>query len=279
MGAIQKPGDFTLPDNLTQDFLIPFCFNQTNIAVSVMDAMYLKGTVTPANGMAGDVAYPADQLATAGTEAIDQISFASLFLGYSQDQILYLENNLFKRFTIRTEGVITRPCPSQTWKHGDLVGIYSNGVTIDPQSVDKVTLPGAAIGICIKESAVLATRVTFRFESRWAGNLLDSAQFGSLFDSQPVNQANVLSDANQVFAVNSPFFSTQSNTGARTITLSLESASKKLAFMVANLAASIGSITFKGSAGGNILANAVLPAGKTCFVFCDGANWYGFISA
>jgi hypothetical protein len=279
MGAINRNNWFVLPDPVTQDFLIPYCLSLAPIPVTQQDACYFAGTVAPANGAAGDVAYPADKFPSLGSEPLDQISFAKLFIGYSQDQILYSEVNLFKRFVIRTDGVMSATCPSQTWKHGDLVGIYSNGTALDPQQVDKVTQPIMAFGVCIKDQATPSSRVTFRFSSRWCDEVVDSLQYASTGEVQNMQNANVLNDANQVFAVNSPFFSQQQNTAARTIMLPLEAASIKLQFWVHNLAASTGTITFLGSKGGVALGTAVIPVGKFGFAFCDGLNWYTSISS
>ena len=266
---------FVLPDNFTVDYAIPYAFNQTPIAVGVGDAMYHQGQVA----VYGDVAYPADQLATLGSEALDQIQFAKIFVGYSQEQILLAETNSYKRITIRTDGVAHANCPSQVWKHGDLVGIYSNGTTLDPQQVDKVTQPIMAFGLCVRDSVNAATDVTFRFSSRFADEVCDSLQYAATGEAQSMNAANILTDAAQIFTVASPFFSAMTNTNARTITLPKEAASNKLQFWVHNLAGSVGTVTFLGSAGGNALGTAIIPAGKFGMAFCDGLNWYSLISA
>lgn len=274
MGKVNDSARFVLPDNLTQDYLIPYALNQVGIAVGVGDACYFAGVAA-----AGDVAYPADQLASLGTEALDQIQFAKLFVGYSQQQILVSETNVTKRYTVRTDGVASAKCPSQTWKHGDLVGIFSNGIALDPQQVDKVTQPVLGFGVCVKDQPTPTTRVTFRYSSRYADEVIDSLQFAATGEQQSMNNVNVLTDANQVFTVASPFFSQMQNSVARTITLPKEAASGKLQFWVHNLAASAGSITFLGSAGGNALGTAVIPAGKFGMAFCDGLTWYSLISA
>lgn len=274
MGAINKGNRFVLPDNFTHEYLIPYAFNATGIAVEVNDACYYKGTVG-----GGDVAYPADQLVSLGTEALDQITFAKAFVGYSQQKILLAEVNTTKKFVVRTDGVMDAVCPSQTWKHGDLVGIFSNGVTVDPQQVDKVTQLVLAFGICVKDFPNPSTRVTFRFSSRFADEPIDSLQYAASGEMQSMNNVNNLTDANQVFTVASPFFSQMSNTGNRTIKLPLEAAAIKLQFWVHNLAASTGTITFQGSAGSSALGTAIIPAGKFGMAFCDGLTWYSNISA
>lgn len=274
MGAVNKGNWFQYPDNESQDFLIPYAFASVGIAVETCDLCYFKGTVA-----AGDVAYPADQLASAGSEALDQFAFAAKFCGISQQKILLAETNILKRFTLKVRGPINMACPSQTWKHGDLVGIYSNGITLDPQQVDKVTNPSAAIGVCTKDYPNPTTRVLLYFQCRTAEGVLTNLNSASLFEAQAMTAGSVLSDANQVLTVASPFFSTMINTSGRNLQLPLESASKSLAFMHANLAASVGANTFKSSSGGAILSNGVVPAGKTGFAFCDGISWYGFISA
>ena len=179
MGATQNiQNPFPQPDNLTQDFLIPYAFAGIGINVSVGDLVYYKGTISTALG--GDVAYPAEQLASLGSEALDQIQFAKLFLGVSQQKVLSAETNATKRFTVRVEGPVLAKCPSQAWKVGDLVGVYSNGVTLDAQQVDKVTQRALAIGVCINESSVAATTVQFEMESRYGNNIMGALPFASL---------------------------------------------------------------------------------------------------
>jgi hypothetical protein len=149
---------------LTVDYAIPYASAASAIAVGVGDLCYWKNQ----DATYGDVAYPADQFASLGTEALDQAAFAGLFVGVSQEQILASETNKFKRFTVRTDCVCLFKCPSQTFKHGDLVGVYSNGATLDPQQVDLTLNPAAAIGIVIKDYPAATTSVEVQILSRYA---------------------------------------------------------------------------------------------------------------
>ncbi len=151
MSANNDANRFVLPDNLTQDWLIPYALSAGAIPVAVGDLMY---------DATGDVAFPADQQASQGSEASDQVLFASGFCGVSQEQVLAAETNALKRITLRTEGVMSFKCPSQTWAKGNLVGIYSDGVhSPDPQQVDRVSTVDKAIGVVVKAEPTATTRV------------------------------------------------------------------------------------------------------------------------
>lgn len=168
MGTTSDTLRFVLPDNLNQDWLIPYAFNNTGIAVGIGDLMYYKGDLASV----GQVAYPADQLATMGTEVADQAQFGSQFCGISQNLILSTETNVNKRLVTRTTGVAEFKCPSQTFKKGALVGIFSNGITIDPQQVDALQAGGVAIGMVFKDYLVATTRVRIVYSSRFSGLVL-----------------------------------------------------------------------------------------------------------
>lgn len=146
---------FRKPDNLTHDYAIPYAFNSTGIAVAVGDLCYFAGQVATY----GDVAYPADQFTSLNNEALDQAAFASVFAGVSQQQILSTETNKGKRFVVRTEGVYEFKCPSQTWRHGDAVAIYSSGTALDPNQVDKPAASAGAIGWVARDYVNATTTV------------------------------------------------------------------------------------------------------------------------
>lgn len=149
MGSTNNFNRFTEVDNLTQSWL----FNVGD-AIAFGDLLYDNGS---------DVARPADKQASQSSEAADQVLFASLFCGVSQQQILSGETNATKRITVRVQGVMDFACPSQTFNKGDLVGIYSDGISSpDPQKLDKVTTIDKAIG-CVVKSYLTAT-TTVRVE-------------------------------------------------------------------------------------------------------------------
>jgi hypothetical protein len=156
---------FVLPDHLTNDYAIPYVSGNSAIAVGVGDLCYWKTQ----DSTYGDVAWPADQLTSTTSEALDQFQFGSLFVGVSQEQILSTETNKNKKFTVRTDGVFEFKCPSQTFKKGALVGIYSNGTALDPQQVDALQYGGVAIGCVVKDYPVATTRVRVRLVSRYSG--------------------------------------------------------------------------------------------------------------
>src|ERR1041385_2346205 len=109
---------FTAPDNFDQSWLIPYALASLAVGVNILDLCDDAGS---------GVAYPAGQMTTTGTEAGDQIAFAKLFIGCATEACLSTETNNARQLNIRTEGMRSFKCPSQTFKIGDLVGIYSNG--------------------------------------------------------------------------------------------------------------------------------------------------------
>jgi hypothetical protein len=104
----------------------------SNVAYNVGDLLYDSGS--------GGIALPAGSQASQGSEQADQVLFASKFCGVcvsgcSAAEALY--NTAFPIVVDMSGKVWSVTCPSQTWNHGDLVGIYSNGTTSpDPQKVD-----------------------------------------------------------------------------------------------------------------------------------------------
>jgi len=160
-GTTNNFSRFVLPDNLTIDM----CFNVGD-AISVGDLCYYT---------ASDVARPADQMTTLAVEGLDQGKFAALFCGVSQEQILSTETSggiaanspSTKRFTLRTQGVMEFKCPSQTFNKGDLVGVYSNGTTLDPNQVDLVKLRANAIGVVVKYYGSATTLVRAYIQARY----------------------------------------------------------------------------------------------------------------
>lgn len=148
---------FQLPSNQTQTWLIPYAAASAAIAVEVGDMMYDFGS-------SSDVAYPAGQLTTAGSEAADQAAFVPIFAGISLDKVLASETNATRRITLLTNGVMEQTCVSRAWAKGDLVGIFSDGVNLNSQKVDLASSAATAIGVCVKGTlGVASTRVTFAF--------------------------------------------------------------------------------------------------------------------
>jgi hypothetical protein len=257
---------FTEVDNLTQDWL----FNVGD-AIGVGDLVYDNGS---------DVARPADKLTSLTTEALDQAQFAQKFIGCSQEQILAAETNSTKRFTVRVDGVMDFNCPSQTFNKGDLVGIYSNGTNLDPQQVDKVTHPALAIGIVVKYYGSATTRVRARIVSRKTWDIVSNWASPALFDGQTVAATNTLTDANQTLTVASAMFQKMVPTAARSVTLPKEAQSKGLTFIFWNNSGGANTVTFKKSDGStNVDGTAGVTQGKVGIFMCDGATWYGVLSA
>lgn len=114
-------------DNKDQPWYSTLFNAVTGVQTNVGDLCYNGG-----NG----AAYPAGQMTTTGTEQGDQEKFANLFVGCTTESILAAETNATRQINIRVQGPKMFTCPSQVFGIGQLVGIYSNGTTIDPTQVD-----------------------------------------------------------------------------------------------------------------------------------------------
>lgn len=270
MGTTSDFARFTEVDNLTQDWLF-------NVTAGVADAISVGDLVYDAGS---DVARPADKLTSLTTEALDQAQFAQKFVGVSQEKILAAETNTTKRYTVRVDGVMDFNCASNTFNKGDLIGVYSDGSTLDPQKVDKVTHPALAIGVVVKYYGSATTRVRARIVSRKTWDLSsDWAAVPKLFDGQKVATTNALSDGNQTLTVASALFQSMVPTAARSVTLPDETRSKGLAFVIWNNSGGANTITMKKSGGTDVDGTAGIPQGKIGVALCDGTTWYGIVSA
>lgn len=103
--------------------------------------------------------YPASSMPDQGSAAANQLYFASRFAGVSNQR--YLAAQTPTTIDVKTVVALTLPCPSQTWKAGDLVGACENGTTngILSGSVDRVTDPNKAIGRVIRAEPAAVTQV------------------------------------------------------------------------------------------------------------------------
>ena len=157
-----------LPDNLDQTYLIPYAYAQVAINVSVGDLMYYKGTVNPAGGQAGGVAYPGDQLASTGTEATDQANFAALFCGISMTKVLAVQIRCYQS---AGRGGAHGRCLALQLPVADVharrpVGIYSNGAALNPQMVDSCANTTESIGVVVQDYPNATTQVVVALIAR-----------------------------------------------------------------------------------------------------------------
>lgn len=190
LASVPSQNWFTPIDNNEQDWLIPYAAVSGAIGVEVGDLMYDYGSSL-------DVAYPAGQQATGGSESADQATFAAAFIGCSIDKVLSTETNATRRLVVRTQGVKVFDCPSQAWAKGALVGIYSDGANSPvSQKVDSAADVSHAIGVVVKGTlGVSVTQVTVAFVARnytgaKMGNPTGAATVSSLVSSAstfPIN--------------------------------------------------------------------------------------------
>lgn len=272
MGSTNDFSRFPLPDNLTQDWLIPNA-GGTAKAVGIGDLMYDGGS---------QIAYPADVQADQGSLALNQIKFASLFIGVSQEQILLAETSTTKKFVIRTAGVVDFACASATYNPGDLLGPNAGAGPpyLDPQTLVKVNSLALAVAVVIpsKYAGVAnQTRIRAMMISRRTNDPFNPAN--SLGGQQGIS-ATTLADGAATITVDSNPILNMVPTAARNVTLPKESASKGLEFQFTNNSAGANTVTFKASDGATaIKGNGACPQNKTILLWCDGTNWNGLVSA
>lgn len=280
-GAIQR---WQLPDDLTQQWNW-----QAGDVIQIGDAMI---DAFAAGIGANGVARPASYLGSLGTETLDQANAAAAFIGFSQQAITAQESvsGVYPYpITVRTQGVALVACPSQTFIHGQLMGIYSNGTAINPQMIDacgnvpglalggaRVILPG--IGIGAVNWLLATTQVVVVYSAVQAEAAVTYGADPNLFGMQRVVPSGVLTDANQLITLNLPQFLRMVPTSPRTVTLPLESVSDGFAYLFYNASATSTNVTFVGSTTA-LLGNGVVPQGKQAIFTCDGGTWFGLVSA
>lgn len=115
------------PDTKNPNWIV-----SSGVQYNVGDLCYDSGS--------GGIALPGGSQASQGSEQADQILFAASFAGVCISGCSSTEstsNTAFKIVLDMGGEVWACKCPSQTWNHGDLVGIYSTGsASPDPQQVD-----------------------------------------------------------------------------------------------------------------------------------------------
>lgn len=280
-GAIQR---WQLPDDLTQQWNW-----QAGDVISIGDAMV---DAFAAGIGANGVARPASYLGSLGTETLDQANAAAAFIGFSQQAITAQESvsGVYPYpITVRTQGVALVACPSQTFTHGQLMGIFSNGTAINNQQLDacnnvpglalggaRVILPG--IGTGAVNWSLATTQVVVVYSAVQAEAAVTFGADPGLFAQQRVTPSGVLTDASQSLTLTNNQFLKMAPTSPRTLTLPLEAVSDGFSFLFYNASATATSVTFIGTSTA-LLGNGVVPQGKQAYFTCDGLTWFGLVSA
>lgn len=255
----------TLTDNRTLALPVP-----GSVAIARYDLTYWDAATKRVR--------PLTSLPTLASEALDQVNAAGKFLGFAVDARLATEvDDGFNR-VFGIEGVCDYDCQSQIFSFGDLVGpTWAGGAALVNQQVTRVTNIASAVGIVIASYQGVATsRVRFRLISRYAWDLGSTQRQAGPGGSQG-GGARVLADAAYQVLVSDPPLLSMAPTSARNITLPPEGQAASFEYSFTNTGGA--TATFLGSAGGAVRGNGVVPAGKTCWLWCDGTFWNGLVSA
>jgi hypothetical protein len=244
---------------------------------------------------AGDLVYdngsgtvlPAGSQATQGSEAADQALFAANFAGVIESGVSSVSlqaSNIAATFPLVVnqdpEAVWNCTCPSQTFNHGDLVGVYSNygaGGTSIPitQEVDACGGdPARAIGKVFGYYGTATTQVAVMFFAKKYNSPLPAANV--LFNSA-VSGDQTFSLGSQTITLSMPSVVRGTPTAAANYALPVEAQSAGKVFLIENAGTGAGSITL--TAAQTIEGNATIPVTKNALVFCDGKNWGTIVSA
>ena len=141
---------YRLSDNKTAALPVP-----ASVAFAIGDLMVYDASLHQMK--------PLTSVATGGSEAIDQVTVAAIFVGVSEDQRLLIETDANAQRVVCTDGVFDCDCPSQTFEAGDLVGAtWNGGAALVNQFVTKVTGATKAIGTVVKPYTTATTTVRVR---------------------------------------------------------------------------------------------------------------------
>lgn len=208
-------------------------------------------------------ASPASSQADAGSEPLNQETFARLFLGVSQDRSPSgTTDNIIVDVSPLSEYQFA--CPSTTWNIGDLVGASENsgGDGLEDQQVELVTDPAEAIGVSVQEDSAAATTVKVLLFSRYAGLRTLDRLGGAGANVQTLTGALSI-------AAGAPKYQFLDPGGAdRTVTLPAEAEGAE--FVIYNTADADETITVNndGASGEVYLRRA-----EHAHLVCDGTNW------
>lgn len=235
-------------------------------AFSIGDLIYMaSGTYQAARASS-----QADKL----DEPANQAEFALRFIGISNGARLSTDT-VAGQLAVQQDGIVEYPCQSSTFEIGDLVGAAeaASGTALEDQLVKKVTNPRLAIGVVTKREASAVTKVQFRLLVRYmdVANRVDIGPGGAGSAA-----ATALADTAPTLTVDQGPFFTAVPTAGRIATLPAVAQSKGLVWFFQNNSAGANSLTIKNAAAATI---AVVPQNKCGIVWCDGAAWYGGVTA
>jgi hypothetical protein len=218
------------------------------------------------------VVKPANLLADLGSLVLMQSAFARLFMGVANSKQLATDATP-RNARILIDGVWEFPCVAgSTFVVGDHVGINYLAPALTPQQVVKVNVGNLAIGRVIKAYPTATAKVKIRIMSRYLLGIPDRfSSFGP--GSAPI----VLADDNSAVTLDQGLLLSCNASSPRSKNLPSEAQSQGTEMNFTNFGSA--TVTFLSSTGLGIRGNGAVPSGKSAFLWCDGTNWTGLVSA
>ncbi|MBY0523442.1 MAG: hypothetical protein K2R98_08580 [Gemmataceae bacterium] len=254
-------------DNKTLELPVP-----ASLAISIGDLCYWDSAAKQAK--------PITSLTTGASEIVDQAQVAANFVGVALDARLSGETDANALRLFLADGICDFAIASGTYNLADLVGAtWAGGAALVTQQLAKVLHEVQAIGRIVKQHGASTTKVRCRLQSRIAWDLFTSSR-------SPVGYGNgttatVLADSAITLTLDSDSILSMVPTAARNVTLPLEARAGAVgkAFVFTNNSGGANTVTFLASGGGGIKGNGACPQNKTIYLWCDGTNWNGLVSA
>ena len=263
-------------------FVLPPGVNTTTLPVpastqiSIGDLLYWTGTY----------AQPLSLYTGNGNAVVDQASIAAAFVGVAQQGRIAAQTTAggypdfpINGIVIGTDVVYEATCASATFECGDLVGIVSDGTAaagaIGDQSVVAVSNSNLAIGYVIQKYSSATTSVRVRLLGKNQTSFANP-NLRALGDSQAVGPGTLAAAATTTLTAASAAVQVGVPTAAQDVVLPAVGVSKGLTFWIVNNSAGANTYTVKNAGGSTIVSVA---QNKRAVVFCDGAAWYGILTA
>ena len=272
MGSAFGGYRFVVPSPLTTTVLpVP-----ASTQISVGDLLYWTGTY----------AQPLSLYTGNGNAIVDQASIAAAFVGVAQQGRIAAQTTAggypdypINGIVIGTDVVYEATCASATFECGDLVGIVSaaGGVVGDiaDQSVVGVSNPNLAIGYVVQKYSSATTTVRVRLLGKNQQGFANP-NLRSLGAEQVVGPGTLAAGATTTLTAASPAIQVGVPTSGQDVVLPAVGVSKGLNFWIVNNSAGANTYTVKNAGGSTIVSVA---QSKRAVVFCDGAAWYGILTA
>jgi hypothetical protein len=234
-------------------------------AVDVGDFLYYDTS--------GETILPASSQADAGTEALNQRTFALNFAGIALDKRIALQTTA-GTCNVATNLVAYVTAASDDYDVGDYLAVdeASSGTALEDQKVVKVTEPSLAIGVCVKSTGASSTNVWGYFPAK--RNFGSALLVPSLGGSQVTRSDTATLAGTRTLTVESAPIQVLDPDGSdRTVTLPDVAAAKGYVFHIVNTANGAGEDLNVKNAGATAIGT-VTPTQAGMF-YSDGTTWFG----